>query len=254
MNKDKILLDAINNFDKNKIDNIVKCNTEIYDFMLAESQKMSPEALLFLRDNYNVSFKYIFSRIDVTVEQMKMLLQQGYKPSEKIIYTYAGYLDLSLYKMLFDYGIKIPEETVWKLDSTVFSNALIYYLENGGNPNIRPFMIHSEKIGKYQPSLIDKWIMQQNDIERSPRDVAIIDFTVNTLIKYGAKKSPYAMTKKERIEYFKLQSEDPQQFKLKQTQKIAEIQKLMDNSKDEIERIEYDMAIEKFKFDIAMCN
>ena len=64
---------------------------------------------MFLRDNYGVSLRNIFSRIDVTVDQMKFLLQNDYKPSKRMIYHSSGYFDLSLFKTLFDYGIKIPE-------------------------------------------------------------------------------------------------------------------------------------------------
>lgn len=252
MNKDQILLDAINQLDKSKVEK-AKGKTNLYDFMLVHSQKMSAEALLFLRNNYNVSFKYIFSRIDVTKDQMRMLLQKGYKPTKHMIFTYSGFIDITLFNMLLDYGIKIPEEIVWHWESIVFAKALESYLEHGGNPNIRPFAINSRSIDKYGPSLIDKWIMQQEDTNRKKQDIEIINAIVNDLIKHGGKKSPYAMTFKERNAYFDLQQNDPKQFVLEVKQKITEIQEYMNNVQDEIEYEECILAIEKFETDITFC-
>lgn len=250
---DEKLIRAINSLNKSEVDKLLGSNN-LEDFMIAKSMKLSPQALIFLRDNYDVTLKNIFSRTDITVGQMQILLQNGYKPSKHMILTYSGYFDLSLFKMLFVYGVKIPEEVVWKWDSTVYSNALMFYLEHGGNPNIRPLVIHCRTIGKYQRSLIDKWIMQQDDENRTKEDIEIINHTVNSLIKHGAKKSPYAMTKKELDAYYLLQLNDPHRFKQEQLQKIKEIQHLMNSTSDEAELAEYASAIESFKLDISLCN
>ena len=253
MNNDDTLLEAINSLNKKMVDK-QKGKTDLNNFMLAHSKRMSPEALLFLRDNYKISLKYIFSRIDVTVEQMKILLQEGYKPSKHMILTYSAYFDLSLFKMLFVYGVDIPEEVVWKWDNPIYVNALKYYLDQGGNPNIRPFIINSKRIGIYEPSLIDKWVMMQSDTTRDENELKTIDSIVAILTMHGAKKSPYAMTEKERKEYVCLQRNNPEQFIINVQQKIAKIQDDMKNIQNDIEYNECLIAIDNFETDMQMCN
>ena len=251
--KDEKLIAAINSFDRGKIDDL-KGNINLADFMIEFSYYISPEALLFLRDNYDVSLRNIFSRIDVTVDQMKFLLRNGYKPSKRMIYQYSGYFDLSLFKTLLDYGIKIPEEVVWKWDVPGFVNALTYYLENKGNPNIRAFALKGKKIGKYKPSLIDKWVWAQDNPYHTADDQEIAKSTVNTLLKYGAKKSPCAMTWQEDAEYHKLKLEDQKLFKEIQKQKIEEIRNQMAAISDEDELMECAIAIERFEKDIKIAE
>ena len=247
--KDQKLIDAINSLDKNKVD-AIKGDIALDDFMIEFSFYISPEALLFLRDNYGVSLRYIFSRINVTAEQMRILLQNGYKPSKRMINAYSLYFGLTNFKMLFEYGIPIPEDIVWGWSTTLSADALTYYLEHGGNPNIRPLTLKSKNIAIYEPSLIDKWVWAQDCPFYSAEHHRIAERMVKTLIQYGAKKSPYAMTWQEDTEYHELMLENPELFKEKISQKLDEIKRHIATISDEDELAECKYAIKKFEEDI----
>lgn len=249
--KDQQILKAINNLDKNAINNFVDIN--LFDFMIANINDINPESLIFLHDNYNINLKKIFSLTHPTVEQMDILLRNQYIPSDNMILTYSGYYDLSLYKRLFEHNITIPVFVVWHWDNILYIPALTYYLEHGGNPNIRSFMIKNKKINGWEPSLIDKWIwLQDNPADTIDNQTKITDM-VQKLISYGAKKSPYAMTYKEKHAYWELQRNNPNKFIQEQKKKIRILSDSLNKIHDQDEYEEYIWSIRKFEDDINLC-
>ena len=89
--------------------------------------------------------------------------------------------------------------------------------------------------------------MGQDNPYHSAEDQRIAGRMVKTLIQYGPKKSPCATTWQEDTEYHELKRENPELFKKKISQKIAEIKRHIVTISDEDDLAECKLAIKKFE-------
>ena len=250
MKSENLLLAAISKCDKGAIE-INSKNLILKDFVSENIDKISPQSLDFLHTDFSMDLNlYGKSGSMLSSEQLEVLLKYGFYPSNQIILFYSGYFDLTRFKLLFKYSVKIPEQVVYEWKTLFYCPALFYYLKNGGNPNIRPFLF-SERYNIFHPSLVDAWIAQQEDPNKSQSDLNKIDNVVETLKQYGAEPSPYAMTYREYEEYHKLKQTDPHSFIALCQKKIEYISREMQKIQSDDEKYdEYFWAIKKFEDDI----
>ena len=220
-------------------------------FVADNLDEIPPKSLEFLHTDFSMDLNlYSECNIGLSKPQMRVLLKYKYYPSDNMILAYSGYLDLTLFKLLFEYNVKIPENVVYQWRVLEYYPALCYYLQHGGNPNIRPFQF-SKRYNIFQPSLIDVWIAQQENPEKSKSDLDKINKVVQMLKKYGAEPSPYAMTFKQKSEYDKLQFDNPSAFISMCQEKIDYIgNKLRTMPESASQHDEYFWSMERYQQDI----
>lgn len=246
-----LLLKSIRQCDKSGIQHY-GADISLKDFAKEHIREIPPKALEFLHTDCAMDLNF-YEYPCLSENQWRVVLKHHEYPSAKMILEHSAYFDLTLFKLLFEYGVKIPEKVVYEWRVPPYRQALQYYLKHNGNPNVRPFHFKKES-DIFFPSLIDWWISMQGQPGQNEKERRQVDRVVHMLKAYGAKQSPYAMTWKQREKYDRMQLEHPDEFVLKYKNKVDQLRKNLKNiSKDGDDASLYDeycWCIKRYEEDI----